>query len=98
MAEARIVIGVSYIDLVDDLTDEIEDKIEDSSNFAGLTVYYHCPEGAAEDVLIGVGFSRRPTDTEVAEAKEKVELALLKLIGKLGHPQSKVEEWMVVED
>ncbi len=96
-AQAAIIIGVSYIDLLEERgTEPIEDKDQEITEL-GLTSWTNIPVfDRPNDVFVGVVFNKRPTDAEVEEAKKKVEEALPALKELFGEPSSAVETWMGV--
>jgi endonuclease III len=93
-ASAVIVVGVSYVEKIEEDTDFCE-EMEAVAN--RLHLDYTAETRVFDtitDAFIGVVFRERPTDAEVAEATAKVTEALPKIKEALGEPSSDVEIWL----
>lgn len=96
---ATIIVGVSYVDLIEDDDVDFEEVLGeavDQLEGAGVCVHverrvFDCPT----DVFVGVVFSERPTDAQVEEAMEKVRGVLPQLSEFVGcAPSSDIRTWL----
>jgi len=90
-------VGVSFVDALekDDASmDKISEVAEELKLDSGFT---QLQSDEISDMFIGVSFTERPTDAEVAAAKKKVEKLLPKIEELMGcKASSKVVLWNVV--
>lgn len=98
-ASATIIVGVSYLGLLEDDDIDFEVVLEEAvAQLENTDIHVHieCRQfGTPTDVFVGVVFYERPTDAQVEEATTKVRNALLRLRELVGYePSSDVETWL----
>lgn len=98
-ASAVIVVGVSYINLLESDDIDFEEVLDEAVGEIGDTdIRVHTEIRCFDtptDVFIGVVFFERPTDAQVEEATTKVRCILPRLRELVGHePSSGVETWL----
>ena len=106
-ASAAIIVGVSYLGLLENDDVDFEEVLEgavaqlENTNIevhTDIEVHVECRTfDTPTDVFVGVVFYERPTDAQVDEAEAKVRNALPRLRELVGYePSSDVETWLSV--
>ena len=100
-ASAAIIVGVSYLGLLENDDIDFEEVLEDAVaqlEDADVQVHIECRQyDNPTDAFVGVVFYERPTDAQVEEAATKVRSVLPRLRELVGYePSSDVETWLSV--